>query len=64
MVKFVGIPQVNQAIKQLNMTRIIIAHRPQTIVNAERIMQLHKGQLRDVTKAYKAKFSVPKPASG
>ncbi|WP_333608689.1 peptidase domain-containing ABC transporter [Arsukibacterium sp.] len=54
---------VNQAIKQLNMTRIIIAHRPQTIVNAERIMQLHKGQLRDVTKAYKAKFSLPKPTS-
>ena len=52
---------VNQAIKQLNMTRIIIAHRPQTIVNAERIMQLHKGKLRDVTKAYKAKFGLPKP---
>ena len=51
---------VNQAIKQLNMTRIIIAHRPQTIVNAERIMQLHKGQLRDVTRAYKAKFGLPK----
>ena len=47
---------VNAAIKQLNMTRIIIAHRPQTIVNAERIMQLHNGQLRDVTKAYKAQF--------
>lgn len=47
---------VNTAIKQLNMTRIIIAHRPQTIVNAERIMQLHNGQLRDVTKAYKAQF--------
>ncbi|WP_027671224.1 peptidase domain-containing ABC transporter [Rheinheimera baltica] len=47
---------VNQAIKQLNMTRIIIAHRPQTIVNAERIMQLHNGQLRDITKAYKAQF--------
>nr|WP_301003590.1 ATP-binding cassette domain-containing protein [Arsukibacterium sp.] len=54
---------VNQAIKQLNMTRIIIAHRPQTIVNAERIMQLHKGQLRDVTKAYKAKFGLPKPVT-
>lgn len=47
---------VNQAIKQLNMTRIIIAHRPQTILNAERIMQLYNGQLRDVTKAYKAQF--------
>lgn len=49
---------VNQAIKQLNMTRIIIAHRPETIVNAERIMQLHKGQLRDVTKEYKAQYGL------
>lgn len=49
---------VNQAIKALNMTRIIIAHRPETIVNAERIMQLHNGQLQDVTVAYKAQFSV------
>jgi ATP-binding cassette subfamily B protein RaxB len=47
---------VNQAIKQLNMTRIIIAHRPETIINAERIMQLHQGQLQDVTEAYKTQF--------
>ncbi|GAB59881.1 peptidase domain-containing ABC transporter [Rheinheimera nanhaiensis] len=47
---------VNQAIKQLNMTRIIIAHRPETIINAQRIMQLHNGQLQDVTEAYKAQF--------
>ncbi|MDP5133937.1 MAG: peptidase domain-containing ABC transporter [Paraglaciecola sp.] len=45
---------VNQAIKQLNMTRIIIAHRPQTIVNAERILQLQNGLLQDVTKEYKS----------
>jgi ATP-binding cassette, subfamily B, bacterial CvaB/MchF/RaxB len=49
---------VNQAIKQLNMTRIIIAHRPETIVNAERILQLHHGQLTDVTTAYKAQFGL------
>ncbi|MDR6983042.1 ATP-binding cassette subfamily B protein RaxB [Rheinheimera pacifica] len=47
---------VNQAIKQLNMTRVIIAHRPETIINAERIMQLHNGQLQDVTAPYKAQF--------
>lgn len=47
---------VNQAIKQLNITRIIIAHRPETIINAERIMQLHQGQLQDVTEAYKTQF--------
>jgi ATP-binding cassette subfamily B protein RaxB len=49
---------VNQAIKQLNMTRIIIAHRPETIINAERIMQLHNGQLQDVTAPYKAQFGI------
>ncbi|WP_152659055.1 ATPase [Arsukibacterium sp. MJ3] len=38
------------------MTRVIIAHRLGTIVNAERIMQLQKGQLQDVTQAYKAAF--------
>ncbi len=44
---------VNEAISQLPMTRIIIAHRPQTILNADRIIQLHQGQLTDVTEAYK-----------
>lgn len=53
---------VNQAIKQLNMTRIIIAHRPETIINAQRIMQLHNGQLQDVTEAYKAQFVIAKKA--
>lgn len=49
---------VNQAIKHLNMTRIIIAHRPETILNADRIIQLHGGKLQDVTKDYKAQFGL------
>lgn len=49
---------VNQAIKELNMTRIIIAHRPETIINANRIIKLHGGQLTDITAEYKASFSV------
>ena len=49
---------VNQAIKQLKMTRIVIAHRPETILNAERIMQLSQGQLQDITAAYKAQFGI------
>ena len=49
---------VNQAIKQLKMTRIIIAHRPETIVNAERIMQSQQGQLQDITAAYKAQLGI------
>ncbi|MEN3158810.1 peptidase domain-containing ABC transporter [Alkalimonas sp. NCh-2] len=47
---------VNQAIQQLSMTRIVIAHRPETILSAEQIYQLAGGQLQDVTEAYKAQF--------
>ncbi|MFT5758971.1 MAG: ATP-binding cassette subfamily B protein RaxB [Alteromonadaceae bacterium] len=39
---------VNQAIKQLNVTRIIIAHRPETIRSADRIVQLKNGKLYEV----------------
>lgn len=39
---------VNQAIKQLNITRIIIAHRPETIRSADRIAQLKNGNLHEV----------------
>lgn len=49
---------VNQAINQLNMTRIIIAHRPETILSADRIIQLHGGRLEDVTNEYKAQFGL------
>lgn len=47
---------VNQAIQQLKMTRIIIAHRPQTIAAAERILLLEHGQLTDITQAYRAQL--------
>ena len=32
--------RVNQAISQLNLTRIIIAHRPDTIASADRVIEL------------------------
>ena len=44
---------VNQAVQQLKMTRIIIAHRPQTIAAAERILLLHQGQLVDITEQWR-----------
>jgi len=47
---------VNQAIQQLNMTRIIIAHRPETILSATRIMLLQQGQLLNITTSYKSQF--------
>ncbi len=48
---------VNQAVQQLSMTRIIIAHRPETILSAHTIYQLHEGKLIDVTEQYKSQFS-------
>lgn len=38
--------QVNQAIKTLNITRIVIAHRPETIAHADRVIELFEGSAR------------------
>ncbi|HYB08441.1 MAG TPA: peptidase domain-containing ABC transporter [Alphaproteobacteria bacterium] len=40
---------VNDAVASLNMTRIIIAHRPHTIASADRIVRLEHGTIRPVT---------------
>lgn len=44
--------KVNQAIKTLNITRIIIAHRPETIKMADRVLELQNGQLKEVSDKY------------
>jgi ATP-binding cassette, subfamily B, bacterial CvaB/MchF/RaxB len=42
---------VNQAIQQIPLTRLIVAHRPETIQMAERVVVLHNGQVaQDVIK--------------
>lgn len=42
---------VNTAIQKIPLTRIIVAHRPETIQMAERVIVLHNGQVaQDVTK--------------
>jgi ATP-binding cassette, subfamily B, bacterial CvaB/MchF/RaxB len=38
---------VNEAIKQIQMTRIIVAHRPETIATAERVVVIEQGCLTD-----------------
>ncbi|WP_045767634.1 peptidase domain-containing ABC transporter [Xanthomonas albilineans] len=38
--------KLNQAIKALNITRIVIAHRPETIAHADRVIELCEGALR------------------
>nr|WP_308694511.1 ATP-binding cassette domain-containing protein [Xanthomonas albilineans] len=37
--------KLNQAIKALNITRIVIAHRPETIAHADRVIELFEGAL-------------------
>ena len=37
--------QVNQAIKALRITRVIVAHRPETIASADRVLLLAGGRL-------------------
>jgi len=43
---------VNQAIQQLSMTRIIIAHRPETIRSADTIYELREGKMHNITATY------------
>lgn len=45
--------QVNQAIRQLRIARILVAHRPDTILTADRIVLLKRGQLTDVTQEFR-----------
>jgi len=40
---------VNQEIQALNMTRIIIAHRPETIASADRVITLEAGRVKAAT---------------
>lgn len=37
--------RVNDAVRQLRLTRVIIAHRPETIASADRVLQLRDGRL-------------------
>ncbi|WP_442796984.1 peptidase domain-containing ABC transporter [Pantoea vagans] len=41
--------QINNAIRQMKITRIIIAHRPETIRSADKIVRLNNGVLSEVT---------------
>ena len=37
--------KVNEAVKRLKLTRVIIAHRPETIASAERVLLMHGGRI-------------------
>lgn len=36
---------VNEAVKQLSITKIIVAHRPETIASADRVLVVHDGKI-------------------
>ena len=55
--------RVNQAIRQLKITRLIVAHRPDTILTADRILLLQQGQLTDITKEFHQLHSLPQSLS-
>jgi ATP-binding cassette, subfamily B, bacterial CvaB/MchF/RaxB len=61
---------VSEAIKSLNLTRILIAHRPETIASAGRVIVLHGGRvaqdLRQVPPpaASRSPTPPPEPAAG
>jgi len=42
---------VTQALAQMRLTRLVIAHRPETIAGAQRVVQLREGQVVDVVRA-------------
>ena len=52
---------VNEAIKALKITRVIIAHRPETIRTADRVLLLERGVLSDVTPP---ELKKPSPGAG
>jgi ATP-binding cassette, subfamily B, bacterial CvaB/MchF/RaxB len=37
--------QVNQAVANLKLTRIIVAHRPETLASADRVVVMHDGRV-------------------
>jgi ATP-binding cassette, subfamily B, bacterial CvaB/MchF/RaxB len=53
---------VNEAIRSLNLTRIIIAHRPETIASAERVIVLQGGKVAQDLRRVPAPDTRPSPS--
>lgn len=45
---------VNDAVRQLKLTKIIIAHRPETIASADRVLMMHDGK---ISRSYRPRTS-------
>jgi ATP-binding cassette subfamily B protein RaxB len=48
--------RVNAALVSLSCTVIAVAHRPHTILQADRILELRKNMMIDVTKSFRSKY--------
>ncbi len=55
--------RVNQAIRQLHISRIIVAHRPDTILSADRILLLQHGQLTEITREFQQLHHAAAPSA-
>ncbi len=51
--------QVNDAVRELRLTRIIIAHRPETIASADRVLMLESGTIRAAATGWNSRHSRP-----
>lgn len=57
-----GEARVNEAVRALQLTRIIVAHRPQTIASADRVIELREGRV--VRDERVGRADTPPPAGG
>jgi len=55
---------VNDAIRAMNVTRVLIAHRPETIRSADRVILLQDGKAREVTQTMHAAAEAALPGDG
>lgn len=44
--------RISETLRQLNMTRIMIAHRPETIASSQHVLVMHKGKVRPHKNAF------------
>jgi ATP-binding cassette subfamily B protein RaxB len=54
---------VTGALARMRLTRLIIAHRPETIAGAQRVVQVRDGQVVEVARAVPAAAQAAAPAS-
>jgi ATP-binding cassette subfamily B protein RaxB len=49
---------VNEGIRAVRMTRIIVAHRPETIMSADRVIVLERGRIVEDVRTHESKVAL------